>query len=264
MLPLYTAINLDCSIQEIYCVPLDHLINKNLDFLIKMLWSIVLIAFCKSIRTIVVRRPELKPFVILSWRYDKQVSVEWNFWKPDWYLYRTLLSDRKFIFWSWIISSIILETSGSSEMGLKSFGSVLRPFLHKGLIFATLHLSGKEVSLMERYNKKFSYTIKSLATNRTYEMINHIGEHLNCDAQNLFCRKIVFCSQDIQVFVFLTSPWFTESVMSWWLLVHGARYIFEYIFWTTTNEVAKCGQLIDITKGNNLKNGKLKMVNVNH
>ena len=28
--------------------------------------------------------------------------------------------------------------------------SVLRPFLYKGLIFATLHLSGKEASLMER------------------------------------------------------------------------------------------------------------------
>ena len=115
-----------------------------------MLWSIVSNAFCKSIRTIPVRRPESKPFVILSWRYDKQVSVEWNFLKPDWYLYRTLLSDRKFIVWSWIIRSIILETSGSSEMSLKFFGSVLRPFLYKDLIFATLYLSGKEESLMER------------------------------------------------------------------------------------------------------------------
>ena len=38
-------------------------------FLIKMLWSIVSNAFCKSIRTIPVRRPKLKPFVILSLRY---------------------------------------------------------------------------------------------------------------------------------------------------------------------------------------------------
>ena len=179
-----------------------------------------------------------------------QTSVCWmNFWKPDWYLYRTLLSDRKFIFWSWIICSIILETSGSSEMGLKSFGSVLRPFLHKGLIFVTLQLSGKEVSLMERYSKKFSHTIKSLVTNRTYEMINHTGEHLNCDAQNLFRRKIMFCSEDIQVFVFLTIPWFTESVTSRWVLVHETRYIFEYIFWTITHEVTKLGQLIGIRKG---------------
>ena len=45
------------------------------------------------------------------------MSVEWNFLKPDWYLYSSLLSDRNFIVWSWIIHSIILETSGSSEMG---------------------------------------------------------------------------------------------------------------------------------------------------
>ena len=34
-------------------------------------------------------------------------------------------------------------------MGLKFFEPVLRPFLYNGLIFATLHLSGKEASLME-------------------------------------------------------------------------------------------------------------------
>ena len=36
-------------------------------------------------------------------------------------------------------------------MGLKFFGSVVRSFLKKGLIFATLHLSEKEASLMERF-----------------------------------------------------------------------------------------------------------------
>ena len=113
-------------------------------FLIKMLWSIVPSAFCKSIRTIPVKRPESKPFVILSWRYDKQVSVEWNFLKPDRYLCRTLLSYRKFIIWSWITHSIILEIRGSSGMGLKFIGSDLRPFLYKDLIFATLHLSWKD------------------------------------------------------------------------------------------------------------------------
>ena len=44
----------------------------------------------------------------------------------------------------------MIETSSSSEMGLKFLGSVLRPFLHKGLISANLHLSGKEASLIER------------------------------------------------------------------------------------------------------------------
>ena len=35
-------------------------------------------------------------------------------------------------------------------MGRKFFGSVLRPFLYKGFIFVTFHLSWKEVNLMER------------------------------------------------------------------------------------------------------------------
>ena len=78
-----------------------------------------------------------------------QTSVCWVKFS-DWYLYRTLLSDRKFIVWSWIIRSIILEIGGSSEMALKFFESVSRPFLCKGLIFAALHLSGKETRLMER------------------------------------------------------------------------------------------------------------------
>ena len=35
----------------------------------------------------------------------------------------------------------------------------------------------------------------------------------------LFRRKVMFCSQDIQVFVFLNIPWFTKSMTSWWILV---------------------------------------------
>ena len=66
-----------------------------------------------------------------------------------------------------------------------------------------------------------------------------------------FCRKIMFRSQDIHLFVFLTIPWFTESVTPRWALVHETRYIFEYIFWTTAHEVTKLGQLIGTNKGNN-------------
>ena len=69
----------------------------------------------------------------------------------------------------------------------------------------------------------------------------------------LFRTKIMFCSQDIQVFVFLTLPWFTKSVTSRWVLVHERRCIFEYIFWTTNHEVTKLGQLIDISKDNNFQ-----------
>ena len=67
----------------------------------------------------------------------------------------------------------------------------------------------------------------------------------------LFRTKIMFRSQDIQVFVYLTIPSFIESVTSRWVLVHGARYIFKYIFWGTTHEVTKLGQWIDISKGIN-------------
>ena len=63
----------------------------------------------------------------------------------------------------------------------------------------------------------------------------------------------MFRSQDIQGFVFLTILWFTESVSSRWVLVYEGRYIFEYISWTTTLEVTKLGELIDISKGNNFQ-----------
>ena len=67
----------------------------------------------------------------------------------------------------------------------------------------------------------------------------------------LFRRKIMFRSQDIQVFIFLTIQWFTKSVTSQWVIAHETRCIFECIFWTTTHKVTKLGQLIDISKGNN-------------
>ena len=63
----------------------------------------------------------------------------------------------------------------------------------------------------------------------------------------------MLCSQDIQVFIFLAIRWFTKSVTSQWVLVHETRCIFEYIFWTTTHEVTKFGQLIDISKDNNFQ-----------
>ena len=51
----------------------------------------------------------------------------------------------------------------------------------------------------------------------------------------LFRRKVMFRSQDIQVFVVLTVSWFTKSVTPWLVLVHETECIFEYIFWNTTH-----------------------------
>ena len=36
----------------------------------------------------------------------------------------------------------------------------------------------------------------------------------------LFRTKFVFRSHNTQVFVFLTIPWFSKSVTSWWVLLH--------------------------------------------
>ena len=51
----------------------------------------------------------------------------------------------------------------------------------------------------------------------------------------LFLKKVMIHSRDSQVFVFLTIPWFSKSVTSWWVLVHETGCIFEYIFWTTSH-----------------------------
>ena len=50
-----------------------------------------------------------------------------------------------------------------------------------------------------------------------------------------FFRKVMFRSQDFQIFVFLTSPWFIKSATSWWVLVHETGCISKYICWTKTH-----------------------------
>ena len=52
----------------------------------------------------------------------------------------------------------------------------------------------------------------------------HLWQVKNC----LFGRNIMFRSQDIQFFLFVTITWFTKSVTSWWVLVHKTRCICEY------------------------------------
>ena len=80
-----------------------------------------------------------------------------------------------------------------------------------------------------------------------------------------FCRKVMLRSQDIQGFAFLTIPWFTKSVISWWVLWHHD----EYCTWDRVDfcvhplnqnlvqilvqnlvQVTKLGQLINISEGN--------------
>ena len=53
----------------------------------------------------------------------------------------------------------------------------------------------------------------------------------------LFRRKIIFGSQDIQGFVFLTIPWFTKYVTSWWVLVHETWCIFDMVYLLNHNSL---------------------------
>ena len=73
--------------------------------------------------------------------------------------------------------------------------------------------------------------------------------------KNFFYLVENLCSilKIFKFFLFLTIPWFTKSVTSWWILVHETGLIFEYIFWNTTHQVTNLGQLIDISKGNNFQ-----------
>lgn len=81
-------------------------------------------------RIISVYRPELNPVNVLSVIYER-VSVEWLLRNQDCYLPRILFSVRKFIVCSGITFSMIFETVGSSDIGLKFWGSVIVPFLQR-------------------------------------------------------------------------------------------------------------------------------------
>ena len=66
--------------------------------------------------------------------------------------------------------------------------------------------------------------------------------HLRHGLRNfLFHRKVLICSQDIQVFVFLPIPEFIKFVTSWWVLVHETGCTFKHIFLIITHEVTKLG-----------------------
>ena len=117
----------------------------------------------------------------------------------------------------------------------------------------------------------------------------------------LFQREMIFCSQDIQVFVFLTIPWFTKSVMSQWVLVHKTTLLnqstwscqtwsvdrynqgqwFSVIFWTIWRAGARLQVLFHLATCPNysttkyvkapvfyffekVNKGQMKMVYVNH
>ena len=109
----------------------------------RMLWSIVSKAFCVPVIS-----PSPKPFRILSFKYERQVSVERFVQKPDWYLYILW-----YIFWVWshVTFSIILEIKGRSEIGLYFFGSVVDHLLNNVFSSAILRFSGNADKYMKSY-----------------------------------------------------------------------------------------------------------------
>ena len=105
-------------------------------------------AFCRSMRIIPVNRPESKPVSILSVKYARKVSVEWFLRNPDWYLQRTLFSVKRFMVWSCITFSIILETIGTIKP--KNFRISLSAFIIKRLELCYLIVFQKMKKFMDK------------------------------------------------------------------------------------------------------------------
>ena len=125
------------------------------------------------------------------------------------------------IFNSWCFSHGCDKTWAQNPLILKWKPNL---FDHK-----SLYDQGIYVFLLESN----SFELKSTSTIKPWLLkMCHLKHRLRVF---LFQRKALFCSQNIQVFVFLIIPWCTISVMSWWVLAHKTGCIFEYIIWTSTH-----------------------------
>ena len=65
----------------------------------------------------------------------------------------------------------------------------------------------------------------------SYKTISSENMPSEAEIKILFHRKVMLRSWDIQVFLFLTISWFTESDV----IMSIRECIFEYIVWTTTH-----------------------------
>ena len=119
-----------------------------------------------------------------------------------------------------------------NEECLKSYKVMLKVILSFGSLFSPKHFKCEELIFFQLKQQQFTFFLKvTTATKRYLVKLCHQGHRLTVF---LFRRKVMFRSQDIQVFIFLTIPWLAKSV-TWWVVVPETRYIFEYIFWTTTH-----------------------------
>ena len=97
----------------------------------------------------------------------------------------------------------------------------------------------------------FSMLMKGLKCYLRYKMITSQNVSSEAQVKILFHKKVMFHSQDIQVFVFLIIRRFRKSVMPWWVLVHRGHFWIS--FEPHVIKLTKLGQLIDISKGNNFE-----------
>ena len=71
--------------------------------------------------------------------------------------------------------------------------------------------------LINCVNVKFNQIIKVVSATKQLLKMCHLRHRLRTIS---FHRKVMFCSQDIQFFVFLINPWFNISVTSWGVLMY--------------------------------------------
>ena len=101
----------------------------------------------------------------------------------------------------------------------------------------------KIVFKIRKYHLRIIFFLMTISEPRCKEVLNATKQKLlkMCHFEAQF--------KNTQVFVFLTTPWFTKSVVSWWVLVHETGGIFEYIFWTKTHQVYQTWSIDRYMKG---------------
>ena len=60
----------------------------------------------------------------------------------------------------------------------------------------------------------------------------------------LFEEKMMFCSQDVEIFVFLWKLQISKFVTSSWVLLHNSSYTDAYFFWILSPIKIKFGQIL--------------------
>ena len=109
-----------------------------------------------------------------------------------------------------------------------------------------------EISVKLNFRQTWIWVLGSSMAKFKYrcKMTSHNGPSEAQIRYFLFHRKVMFCSRDIQAFIFLIIPRFTKSVTSWWVLVRETVHFWIYLLNHHTLKPTKFGQLIDISNSN--------------